>query len=125
MSTILLIEDEVDLREFYREFLQASGFSVLEAVDGEEGLKKALDSGWDLMLLDIMLPRLDGIEVLKSVKANSNVQSKPVILLTNLDKDEIVQECLKVGAESYLVKSNITPNVLVDTINQYLNVAHE
>ena len=120
MPNILLIEDEIDLRQFYSEFLKSSGYNVIEAADGEEGLKKAQVVSWAALLLDIMLPRLDGIEVLRAIKTAPNLAELPVILLTNLDKDEIVQECLKLGANGYLVKSNINPDALINTLNSVL-----
>jgi two-component system response regulator ResD len=120
-KTILLIEDEEDIRLVYAEVLRDSGYKVLEAVDGNAGLKRALEDGWDLMLLDIMLPGLDGMQILKKVKENDKMKSKPVILLTNLGNENIITEGFDLGAEGYLIKSEITPDKIIEEVQVYLS----
>lgn len=120
IKKVLLVEDEEDIRAVYCEVLKEAGFEVVEASDGVIGLKKALDEEWDLLLLDIMLPGEDGLHVLKSIKENMRLKFKPVILLTNLGNDSIVNEAFKAGAEGYLIKSQITPDKIVEEVRQYL-----
>src|SRR3989344_4529163 len=120
-KTILLIEDEEEIRIVYSEILREAGYKVLEASDGIIGLKRALDDNWDLLLLDIMLPGEDGLHILKAAKENIRLKFKPVILLTNLGNEAIINESFKIGADGYLVKSQITPDKIVEEVRQYLN----
>lgn len=117
---ILLVEDEEDIRSVYAEVLKEAGYVVIEAADGIVGLRKALDEVWDLLLLDIMLPGEDGLHILKSVKENIRLKFKPVILLTNLGNDSIVNEAFRAGADAYLIKSQITPDKILQEVEQYL-----
>src|SRR3990167_7046754 len=91
-KTILIIEDEKDILELYTTILTNAGYMVIGAVDGEEGLQKAKFEEWDIMLLDIMLPKLDGLGVLKAVKANLDVTNKKIILLTNLSRESLITQ---------------------------------
>jgi DNA-binding response OmpR family regulator len=118
---VLIIEDELSIKEVYAEVLTASDFEVIEAEDGEVGLNKAKNEAWDLMLLDIMLPKKDGLEVLAIIKKDPKLQSKPVVLLTNLGRDSIVKEGFNLGAVDYLVKSDITPGDVVNCVIKYTN----
>lgn len=119
-KTILIIEDEADIRQLYTEYLTDSGFEVLEASDGNEGLSKALSESWDLLLLDIMLPGRDGVQVLKLIKENERLRNKPIVLLTNLSMEAVIGEAFSLGADSYLIKSEITPDKIVNEINAAL-----
>ena len=118
--TVLLVEDEDDIRQVYAEILREAGFKVLEARDGDEGLKAGLNEKWDVLLLDIMLPGEDGLQILKSLKENIRLKFRPVILLTNLGNESIVNQAFKEGAEAYLIKSQITPDEIVKEVQQYL-----
>jgi len=120
MQKILLIEDEVDIRVIYAEMLRNSGFEVEEAGDGEAGLEKLRNTNWDLAFLDIMLPKKDGLEVLEDILSDPVLKSRPVILLSNLERESIVKKCLKLGARDYLIKSNINPEQVVETARKYL-----
>ncbi|MEK7595725.1 MAG: response regulator [Patescibacteria group bacterium] len=120
LYTVLLVEDEEDIRNVYAEVLIEEGFKVVGAADGDTGLKSALNDKWDVLLLDIMLPGEDGLQILKSVKENIRLKFKPVILLTNLGNESIVNQAFKEGADGYLVKSQITPDQIVKEIRQYL-----
>lgn len=101
--------------------LTSSGYTTLQAGDGEEGLAMALEGNWDLLLLDIMLPKKDGIDVLQEIKASDSLKSKPIVLLTNLSKDDILDRCLQLGANSYLVKSNIQPPEVVAQVDKFFS----
>ena len=85
------------------------------------GLDLAARGEWDLILLDIMLPKVDGLELLRVIKSNGVASNIPVILLTNLEKDEILEKCLELGAKKYLVKSGITPQDLLEAVNSVLS----
>ncbi len=117
---ILIIEDEADIREVYTEILTDAGYAVLEAADGDTGVSIAKSASWDLMLLDIMLPGEDGIHILKQIKGDTHLVNKPVILLTNLENETIITECFDLGAEGYLIKSEITPDKIVAEVKSYI-----
>ena len=108
------------MRELYSEILRDSGFSVLEAVDGSSGLEKALAGGYDLLLLDIMLPKVDGLEILRQLKQRPAFQTIPVILLTNLGRDTFIKDGFALGADAYLIKSSLTPNQVVDEVKKFI-----
>ena len=119
-KTVILIEDEDEIRMVYAEVLREAGYRVLEANDGVDGLKRAFDDEWDLMLLDIMLPGEDGLHILRAVKENVRLKFKPVILLTNLGHESIINEAFKTSADGYLIKSQITPDRIVTEVGQFL-----
>lgn len=103
---ILIIEDDDILQKALQEFLIGEEFDVSGALDGEEGLKMAGDKNPDLILLDIILPKKDGYEVLKELKANENTKKIPVVLLTNLGSINDVEKALEMGATTYLIKAD-------------------
>ena len=117
---ILIVEDDQDVRELYTEVLRDEGFEVAEAVDGQSGLAKVLEGTYDLLLLDIMLPKFDGLEVLKTIKEKAKVKGIPVILLTNLGREAIIKEGFSLGADGYLIKSEHTPEEIVDEVRKFL-----
>lgn len=119
MIKVLLIEDNYLLRELYIRVIHKAGFEALAAIDGEEGLKLASEQNPALILLDIMIPKLNGIEVLKRLKENSTTASIPVYLLTNLGQEAIIKQALDIGAEKYLLKTNTPPHKLVELIKAF------
>jgi len=119
-NRILIIEDEHDLRSVYAEILTGAGYTVDQAPDGEIGLDKVKNTDWNLLLLDIMLPGKDGLRVLKEIKEGVGLKKGPVIVLTNLNNDHIIQEAFSLGADSYLIKSEITPDKVIDEAKEFL-----
>jgi len=108
---ILIIEDDQYLRDLYQELMETEGYEVEVAQDGEEGSKKALEGGFDLLVVDIMLPKKDGLDVLRDLK--SQKPQKPngkIVLLTNLGQDSVIKEGFDLGAAGYLIKSSMTPD---------------
>jgi two-component system response regulator VicR len=103
---ILFVEDEPSLQKAISELLNQEGYEVLTASDGEEGLKRAKDKDPDLILLDLILPKKDGFEVLKEIKEDEKMKDIPVIVLTNLEGIGDVEKALTLGAKTYLVKAN-------------------
>ncbi|OGY26812.1 MAG: hypothetical protein A2Z42_00495 [Candidatus Woykebacteria bacterium RBG_19FT_COMBO_43_10] len=119
---ILVVEDDQFLRELYNELLRDEGYDVDLAPDGEDGLAKILKGGYDLVLLDIMLPKIDGLEVLRRVKKQTT--EKPngaVVLLTNLGQDSIIKEGFNLGASGYLIKSAMNPDQVLAEVKVFLN----
>lgn len=121
-ARILVVEDEEYLRELYEEILLEQGFYVETASDGTEGMTKMKTGGWDLVLLDVILPGMDGIEIMRVLKSNPpQVPNKKVVFLTNLDKDKEMGQALALG-NGYIIKSQVTPDVLMGKIRTYLDV---
>ncbi|MDD5342578.1 MAG: response regulator [Patescibacteria group bacterium] len=121
MAKILLIEDDPLMVRMYQRKFKADGHDLGIALDGEEGLVKVREFKPDLVLLDIMMPKLDGLEVLKRMKADSKLKSIPVILLTNLGaSEEDVNRGLELGAVAYLIKSEYQPDEVVTKVKEIL-----
>ncbi|HEY4509833.1 MAG TPA: response regulator [Candidatus Paceibacterota bacterium] len=116
MSKILLIEDDKFLRELIIQKLGREGFEVTEAPEGEAGLSKMKEDRPDLVLLDLILPGIDGFEVLSRMKKDPALASIPVIILSNLGQRDDVQKGIDLGAEDYLIKAHFTPGEIVEKI---------
>jgi len=119
-NNILIIEDENDIRTIYVEVLRSAGYNVDEAGDGESGMNKIKNTEWDLLLLDIMLPGRDGLKILKDLKEKPEFKKGPVIALTNLNSENIIQEAFSSGADGYLIKSDVTPDKIVEEVGKVL-----
>ncbi len=119
--TILLIEDDKFLRELIVKKLNKEGFSTLEAVDGESGIQLVEQKNPQMLLLDLLLPGMDGFEVLRRLKENKATASVPVIVLSNLGQQEDTDRVSKLGAEDFLVKAKFTPGEIVDKVKDILN----
>ncbi len=117
---ILLIEDESAVRSLYAELLIDANYEVDQAPDGIEGMDKILNTSWDLLLLDIMLPGKDGMNMLRDIVANPSIKKGPIVIISNLNSEHIIQEVKGFGVDEYLVKSEITPDQIVKTVNSYL-----
>lgn len=118
---VLLVEDDLFLRDIYTRVLGVEGFTVLTASDGEEGLYLAQKNpDAKILLLDIMLPKIHGIEVLKKLKADPVTQKLPIVVLTNLTEENVVQEALRLGATGYLVKVRFTPQQVVEKVKEFI-----
>ncbi|MEK7570033.1 MAG: response regulator [Patescibacteria group bacterium] len=118
--TILLVEDDTFLAGMYVTKLELEGFHVVLASDGEQAVTLALREVPDLMLLDIVLPKKSGFDVLKEVKANALTKNVPVILLTNLGQKEDVQKGLDLGALDYLIKAHFMPSEVVAKVRRLM-----
>ena len=121
MKKILLIEDDPFLSEMYVAKLSQSGFKTEIAADGKKGMEKIKTSRPDLILLDIVLPKIDGFEILKKIKKDSKLKKIPVILLTNLGQKNEVEKGLTLGADEYIIKAHFTPTAVVAKVKEILN----
>lgn len=120
---ILLIDDDAYILDVYEEVLKSAGYAVDTAIDGQQGLDKLRQGGYDLVLLDIMMPRLDGLGILTFIADNPPpVKNGPIIILSNLDNDLKIKKTLQKGAKAYLIKTNVTPEQLLDKVKKLLNV---
>ncbi len=117
---ILIVEDDKFLRELISRKLLGEGYDIVEAVDGEEGIKKIKEEKPDLVLLDLILPGADGFEVLSKTKEDPSLVSIPIIILSNLGQREDVEKGLKLGAVDYMIKAHFTPGEIVEKIKTIL-----
>ena len=120
MPKILIVEDDKFLRELIVQKLIKEGYETSEAIDGEEGIKKIKEEKPDLVLLDLILPGIDGFEVLSRMREESALASIPVIILSNLGQREDVEKGLKMGAVDYLIKAHFTPGEIIEKIKNAL-----
>lgn len=119
-KSVLLVDDDLTLREMYAERLKAEGFSVEMAKDGEEALQKATDLHPNMILLDIMMPKVNGLDVLKKLKEQAETSDIPVIVLTALIQDREKMESITRGADDYIVKSETMPGDVIGKIKGVL-----
>jgi len=106
MKTILLVEDEPTLQKTLSIALQQEGYEIKNALDGEIGLALAKETKPDLILLDLIMPKMDGFEVLAELQKDEGTKDIPVIILTNLESSQDIERALVLGAKTYLVKAN-------------------
>jgi len=118
---VLVVDDEAPIREIYQKEFSSQGFNTVTAADGEEGLLKAGEESPNLILLDVMLPKMSGIDVLKALKKNPLTKDIPVLLLTNLGEEAIIKEGFSLGADGYLLKVSYTPAQVVEECRKFLN----
>lgn len=118
---ILIIEDDFFIRELYERQFNKEGYKVMSAEDGPTGLVLASQEKPDLILLDIMLPKLNGLDLLRTLKSKPETQNIPVILLTNLGQESVIKEGFDLGAASYLIKAAYTPSQIIDEVKNFLN----
>lgn len=120
MKTILFIEDEPILQKLIGRFLEKEDYQVISALNGEVGLKLTKKMKPDLILLDLILPKKDGFEVLQELKKDEETKEIPVIILTNLEGSDDVEKALSLGATTYLVKANYELEEVVRKIKETL-----
>jgi len=120
MKKILFIEDEPALQKAIGELLTNEGYEVIKALDGETGLNLAKKEKPNLILLDLILPKKDGFEVLAELKQSPETKDIPVIILTNLERATDVEKALELGANTYLVKANYTLQEVVEKVKNAL-----
>lgn len=122
MVKMLLIEDEEFIRELYKRQLELEEFSIDAFANGTDGLKALQDNTYDMVLLDIMLPDISGIDILSQIKKNPNeaIKKTPVVMLTNLGDESVIKEAFKLGAVGYLLKATFTPHQMVAEVKNLL-----
>ncbi len=117
---ILIIEDEEALNLVVKEELQSKGYDVKIATDGEEALKLAANFYPELILLDLILPKKGGLQVLEELKANDNLKNIPVIILSNLAEDENIKKAISLGAADYFVKTQHSIYEVIEKVEKYI-----
>lgn len=119
---ILLVEDDMFIRDIYQTKFSQDGFDVIVADNGIEAIKKLEQAVPDIMLLDIVMPYMDGMEVLSKVKGNEDWKKIPIIMLTNISEKDRLTETMQQGIDGYLIKSHFTPAEVVEKIKSVLNL---
>jgi DNA-binding response OmpR family regulator len=119
-KTILIVEDDKFLRDLMNQKLLREGFNTEEAVDGEQGIQKIKEVKPDLVLLDLILPGIDGFEVLTKIKEDPVLSAIPVIILSNLGQKDDIERGLQLGAKDYLIKAHFTPGEVIEKIKNIL-----
>lgn len=120
-ARILLIDDDADLRQLYALIFTKAGFSLTTASDGIEGLAKARAGGYACILLDLMMPNLDGIGFLKGLQSEPAKKTNgPIIVLSNAGYDAVEKEAQKLGATGFLLKAEMLPDDLVNEVKKHL-----
>lgn len=118
---ILIVDDDLYIRDLYAEVLKDENFDVGIAENGEEAIRMLSNDHYDLILLDVMLPKVDGIQVLSQIKDNPETKNTAVIMLTNFGQDDLVKKAVTLGSADYLLKYNITPGEIVTKIKQIID----
>ncbi len=120
MAKILIVEDDPLISRMYQKIFTFEGYDVDTATDGEEGLVKVREGKPSMVLLDVMMPKLNGIEMLKRLKADPDTKSIPVVMLTNLSGEQDAEAALSLGAVKYIIKSDHDPKQIADMVKEIL-----
>ena len=120
-AKILVVEDDGMLRDMYQNILSSDNYQVEIATDGQMALAKILQGSWDLILLDIMLPKKDGVQILTDLKTQQpKAPNGPIMMLTNLDNMTIINSAICLGATGYLIKSSMDPGDVLEKVHKLL-----
>ena len=119
-KVVLLVEDNDFIRNMYQLKLSKAGLTVEEAVDGKQALEKIAAKKPDLVLLDMMMPNMSGIDVLKQLNKDKVIPDLPVIVLTNIMNSQAITEARDLGARDYIIKTDLTPSQVIDKLKPYL-----
>jgi len=120
MAKLLIVEDDPLMSRMYQKIFTFEGYDVQMAGDGQEGLDKAREIKPTLMLLDVMMPKLNGLQVLEKLKADPETKAIPVIMLTNLAGEQDAEAALAKGAIKYIIKSEYEPKEVADMVKEVL-----
>ena len=118
---VLIVDDEPNIRDLLSTSLRFAGFSVHAVANGADAVHAAEKGEPDIILLDIIMPKMDGFAALKKLKKNAATKNIPVILLTNLGQEEDIQKGKELGAIDYFIKANHTPQEVVDKVKSVLS----
>ena len=118
-TKVLLVEDDLMVREAYEESLRGAGFEVTVALNGEEGLVQIKKGGFNIVFLDVMMPKMDGLQVLKKLREEpTQPKNGPIWLLTNLSHDPVISQAMDLGAMGAFIKSDIDPGQLIEAVKK-------
>lgn len=118
---ICIVEDESDIRQIYALKFRKDGFEVIEASDGEEALRLISETIPDFILLDIIIPKINGFDVLRKIKENDKLKNIPVFILSNLGQEAEIKDGLRLKADKYLIKVHYTPEEIVNKVREFIS----
>ncbi len=119
-NRILLIEDNRSIMEIYKKILEEEGYVVTPVEDGLLAREEINKGEWDLLLLDVMLPKLDGLSLLKELSANTELSAKPVLIISNVNEADFIAECKTYGIKEYIIKAEVLPSEILEKVALYL-----
>lgn len=125
MTKVLIVEDDVLMARMYLKIFSHDNFEVIMASNGEDGLSKAREIKPDIILLDIMMPKMNGFQVLEAMKKDPVLMNIPIVMLTNLAGDQDMEEAKSKGAVEYIVKSNYTPHQVIEIVRKVIGGAEK
>ncbi len=120
MSKILIADDDAFLIKIYSTHLRNDGHEVITCTDGQSALEESIAQTPDIIMLDIMLPRMNGLDVLEEIRKHKLTKSIPVICLSNLTQEEEQQAALDLGANEFLIKARLTPSQIIEVLHKYI-----
>lgn len=120
MNKILVVEDDKFLSNVYRLKLQKAGFEVVTAEDGDQAVEKIKSENFDLVILDLIIPKIDGFTVLSEIKSQEKYKKLPVLVASNLGQIEDVNRAMKLGANDFVVKSDTSLDILIEKIKKLI-----
>ena len=120
MATILIVEDDPLVQKFYTILFKEEHYTIHLAADGVEGVAKAKEITPDIVLMDIMMPRKNGIDALKDIKADPKLTHIPVVMLTNFGEQEFVKQSTEAGASAFIIKADVSPRQLISEVRKYV-----
>jgi DNA-binding response OmpR family regulator len=120
MAVILIVEDDPYVQRMYKRMFSRKNYELIIAANGESGITLAKEKKPDLVLLDIMLPGINGLEVLEKLKSDSETEKIPVLMLTNLGDEAIIEKSKSLGANFYMVKADFSPDEVMNEVDKYL-----
>jgi len=122
MKKILIAEDDFFIRDIYSQIFLNAGYSVDVAVDGLDALEKVKLTVYDIILLDIMMPKMSGLDALRALRELTPPHKDiPVFIITNLGQENVIEEAFKIGMDGYIIKSQVTPQQIVNEINTFFS----
>jgi len=120
MQKVLLVEDDLFNQDIFIRNFKKAGYDIVLAKDGEEAVEKAKADSYDVILLDIMMPKMNGVDVLRILRTpGSSTQKTPVFLLTNLGQDNIIKEAFEIGADGYFIKAQMDAQAVIAELEKY------
>jgi DNA-binding response OmpR family regulator len=119
-STILLVEDDTFLVDMYSRKFADYGYAVITASNGKQALEHIKTKKPNIILMDVVMPEMDGFETLKAIKSDASMKDVPVIMLTNLGQKEEVEKALQMGASDYLIKAHFTPTEVANKVKEFI-----
>lgn len=120
-SKILLVEDNKSIQEIYKRVLEEEGYEVIGVEDGLIAKDMISQGDWDLLLLDVMLPKLDGLSLLKELMQDPKLKDKPVLIISNVNEPDFIDECKSYGIKEYIIKAEVLPSDILNKVAQNLN----